>query len=605
MAETDPLPPFSPRATYQGIPCVSWQASRTVGLESDSYQVVVPANAVEGLQWKPTPGGLYAPAKGGGAPQSTAANEDGATAKPLSGEIAVRGDLVMSDGRGPGVTLEGLYVRDDGVETVDPGDDPDAVGPTVMTRIHLVDIRYWWARRGELWGTYNVLRPDGTYAPGTVVGDPTGGLGLTGGETSIRGETARPYSLAEILALIFDRLPGRPQLVKAPDLTKIAPLNLRWRGKLPKAELERLLSTYGLVLALTTKNEVILTDAAEAAPQRGKSGDARRLGGADLPLGAWWRDLRATHRHRPEAVRVVGPAVIREVRVSNLEHVGYKRGVVDREDEPEDPSIPVGQSVERDFDGQITPPVERGALVAAGEAAKSYGLTLADIAAMTTQSPRVRERFCRERGAGESAASEIHQWAFRLFRFPRAAMGFLPILQERATTYVPRGAEQTGERASVPPLVEADIFVESILTVNELRAAREQAAGGPGASGGAGGGGGATADPRNADTLGTDEQAPSELDADGLFDDVPDGANQFPDQGQFFRDAVTARERATARARAIDAATSGASPAGVAAAYFGVGGPGYTSSTSPPPPIPAGHAARPAGSFNPGAGGRR
>lgn len=427
-------------ATFQGISCHKARAERTPGLESDSYSVEAPAASLARLTWKTPGAGLLAAAQADGAGGS---GEPSGEELPVTvgGELSCRGDLVMRDGVGEPVAFSSLYVREDGIEAVDSGDNDD--GPA-LARIHLVDIRYFWGLRGELWGRYNVLLPDGSWDRSTLLGadaDPGGSF------TSLR-DPGRPRDLLAILRLVADKLPGRPTIGKAPaSVAGKTPTGLVWEGISPKRELERLLTLYGLTLNLTRRNEIVLTDATEERPQDAPSGVARQVGGANLPEGAWRRVRRQAFRYRPESVRIVGPRVVREARVE-LEHVGYAR----------------------DTETGI---VNERKVVPAAEAARSYGLTIAEIANIALLPQQLQKLWAATRGMRKNETAEIARWAFKMHRLPAAGRKLLPILPSRAKSYLPplgpdpqgaaaprASAQEDGPPKPIPPLVEADVFTE-------------------------------------------------------------------------------------------------------------------------------------------------
>ncbi|HVY60337.1 MAG TPA: hypothetical protein VHF22_01735 [Planctomycetota bacterium] len=205
--------------TYQGATCLRATASRSPGLDTDAYEVEMATSAFGALQFR-RPDNLYAEV--GFLSSVQGAGKLGQRLVPLQGTVEIRGDLVLDDRRGHSVTLESLYVRDDGIEVISEGDDEDG---DAVVKLHLVDIRYFWPRRGELWGSYNVRRPDGSYEPGTVPGgdvpapaNASGGTIGDGISTAVRddGEAAPAWSLRALVEKILPALPGSPKLARAP-----------------------------------------------------------------------------------------------------------------------------------------------------------------------------------------------------------------------------------------------------------------------------------------------------------------------------------------------------------------------------------------------------
>jgi len=439
-----------PTATYQGASVISWRGARTPGLESDSYEVVMPAVGFRSLGFDVPADVLYPDL--GRASGSVIVSGDSANARapvPLEGEVKIHGDLVVSDGVSAAMVFRDLYLRDDGVEVEESGDSENG---NCTVRMALVDIRYFWSRRGELWGTYNVRLPDGQWQPGTVKAAEAG-PNSTSSTTLRDAKDDQAYSLGEVFALIADALPGRPKIKQLPGAAaKTWPPDLVWRGTRPKEELERLCRAYGVTVSLTLDNELYFSDAAEPDPKplQATPGAARRLGDVTLAEGSWRRRLRRTFRHVPETVRVIGAPVVREVRVDHLDPVGYRRD-------------------------KDTHKIDRRRLVGWDEAAQSYGLLLSDLASYVLQPQHIRARYLLGRGVSdpEVAATEIDEWAFKMFRLPKHALGFLPILDARAETLI-YDAQRKDQQASssapddpvgdavrrLPPLVEADTFEE-------------------------------------------------------------------------------------------------------------------------------------------------
>lgn len=447
MSDAAPTP--VPRATYQGIPCRSWKAARTPGFESDSYEVEMATAGLASLKFQ-VPGalGLYAAAQDAGPTSSgTTATGNDSGAPAVGSQLYTRGDLVIADGAHE-IKIRALYVRDDGIEVVDTGDDENGPG---IVRVALVDIRYFWGRRGDLWGRYNIPIPgsNGEYEPESL----DGGEAVADGESGGRGV---PLTLERALQKIAARLPGRPPISGMPaEVKEKIPTGLVWEGATPRDELERLCALYGLTCTLTLDNKLKFTDASEARPDDGRSGAGRTIGGATLSEGCWRRTRRIAYRYRPECVRVVGPRVVREVRVDKWEPVGY----------PRDPE---------------TKRADLSKLVSWELAAQSYGLTLFDLSSVVLISEDQQAQWFRSKGLDVAACKEVAVWAFRLFRIPVKQKGFLPILSHRATKFVKTpdtsavGTDEetdalgTGGPDLTRPLVEVDTFLQERRRLSEL-----------------------------------------------------------------------------------------------------------------------------------------
>ena len=445
-------PTIDPRATYQGIPCLAWRAARTPGFESDSYEVEMATAGLAGLKFSPhAQDGLYSAAQGTGPTSSGKAapgNEGGVPA--IGDKLLTRGDLILKDGARE-IPLRAIYVRDDGVEVVDTGDNED--GPGVV-RLNLVDIRYFWGRRGEIWGRYNIPIPgkDGEYEASSL----DGGTAEAPGATTTSRSNGVPLTVKRALILLAARLPGRPPVASVPgSVAEKIPTSLIWEGHNPRDEMERLCALYGLTLGLTFDNRLVFSDSTEKRPAKGKAGAVRAIGDATLAEGAWRRTRRYAYRHRPEAVRVVGPRVVREVRVDGWSPVGHPRN-------------------------EETGRADTTRFVSWTEAAESYGLTLFDLSSVVLCPEDVRIRFLRSKGLDAVAHEEVMLWAFRMFQIPERQRGFLPILEYRAAKFVTEslGTDEEAENEAnalgtsgpdlAEPLVEADTFIAERMRVSEI-----------------------------------------------------------------------------------------------------------------------------------------
>lgn len=428
-----------PRYSYQGITVLRASIARTPGLEPDSGTVTMLAKHFAGLRFE-RPSNLYA------GPAGAARTGERTESAALEGSLQIRGDLVAFDGVRER-RWENLYVRDDGMHVTQHVDDE--TGESVV-EFSVVDVRYFWPTRGEVFGTYNVLRPDGSFDPDTI--QSGGGQGAQG-TTSLRGA---PWTLRELVEKLLHALPGSPAIAKAPErLRTITPANLTWNPAKPKDELERLLKTYKLTANLTLENELELTDESEPLPADARTGAPRELGGASLPEGRWKRLRRRAYRHRPQAVRVVGKPVVREVAIDRLEPVGF--GL-----------YPSGER-----EGEVN---ERK-LETWADAAGHYGLTLHQLAQFVLVPDAHKGAILEARGLGRDRVREIERWAFAMFAVPQVGRGLLPMLDERAETMLKAAArtaisKRPGEapqevpedpdepRRRTPPLVEAEIFEE-------------------------------------------------------------------------------------------------------------------------------------------------
>lgn len=433
-----------PHYTYQGVTLLNVKAQRMPGTSPDSCEIELPAADFGTLKWEKVVRlfgntGFLSSVQGGG--------KLGPTLVKLQGSSMIRGDLVLDDGRGHSVTFADMYVSDDGYEVVSDGDDEDG---DAIVKARLVDIRYFWSRRGELWGSFNVTNFDGFFDPAS--GRPDGSR----------------WSLREIIAKILEHLPGRPPIDKAPDLLKtISPPNVIWRGSNPREELDRLLKTYGLTFALTLGNRAVLTDESEPYPEDASAGARRTIGGATLPAGEWKRRRRHAFKFKPESVRIVGPAVVREVRIDRLQPVGFAL-------DPE------------------TLTVDERTYLPAHEAAQTWRFALmADLGKYVLRPDKDRGEILKKLGINPATGQALlDRWAFRMFRLPPDALPMLPILEERAESLQKRASAEEASKSStgtrsdlskgddaalkIPPLVEVALWEEVRISPKPLPPEPEQ-----------------------------------------------------------------------------------------------------------------------------------
>lgn len=426
-----------PYVTYQDATCLSARAARSVGSDTDQYEVVMTSTAFAGLSFD-RPGNLYDDIG-----QTSAVQGPGrvgsSKAIPLQGGIRIRGDLVMFDGVSKTVmTISNLYVRDDGIEEFT---DPDIEGGPTIIKLALVDIRYFWPKRGELYGTYNLTTLYGWYDEATVHTLAGGGDPANPTKTQVTA-----WSLRELIELILTKLPGRPRLeLYPPAIDLVFPPNIEWTGRqTPKEALDAFLAKYKLSFVLSLQGAARLYDYTEVDPPVGKESAKRNLNGATLPAGSWDRRLRKAFQHIPQAVRLLGPPVVREITVDGLDPIGFELG--------QDTHLPV-----LNFYATMK------------DAAASYGLSIDDLSRFVLIPDKDQAALIETLGGDpQKRVHEINRWAFRAFRIPSAYFGFLPILPERAAALMQEAkqalagstSDQTDPSRHYPPTAQAEIFIE-------------------------------------------------------------------------------------------------------------------------------------------------
>lgn len=238
MSNTRPI-----LATYQDIACLSAEASRTVGLSSDSYVVTLGWDAVA------SPDVAVRPPTDGPVLRALRSDDNEETLRPkrvkrvADAPLEMRGDLTLESYEGPGsfTRFQDLYVRDDGVRIVSR--TLSAVGGRAefVVQLELVDVRYFWSDRGAVLADLNLRDKTGDrWFPASVFG----------------GE---PGTLEEILVFLVQLLPGSLPVGRVPDWAKDRdqpPEDLSWRFDKPVDALAYLVKKFGLVPSLTPSNTV-------------------------------------------------------------------------------------------------------------------------------------------------------------------------------------------------------------------------------------------------------------------------------------------------------------------------------------------------------------
>lgn len=403
--------------SFAGLRLVNAEARRTPGVDPDFASVTMARATFEQINVQ-TDAALF------GSPLDMSADtgprEQEESPPPsvfdIRGDLRVRGDLII-ERDGKRVTLASMFVRDEGVEQIH--DDREGVD---MVRVSLADIRYFWRVRGELWGEHNLLGFDGRFQKHSVSNGPVPLWDL----------------LEDALLALPGRLPLRAPAAIEERLRKVTVNGVRWHGLQPVEVLSDLLRAHSLVLHLPLDSlSAVLADE-KAAPSSVSLDNtkARTLVGAagetvTVAPGTYALRARSSPTFRPSAVRALFGRVVREA-TSEL--------------------VPVGVNA---TNGRIEP---------LEDAARSWGLTLADLGRWVMLSPQEQETAFG--GKLASAVKEVSSWAFRLFQLPEREWNRLPLepvrvsglrLQQREQVADPRAPSERGNFAGSPTL-DAETF---------------------------------------------------------------------------------------------------------------------------------------------------
>ena len=135
-------PPISSgRAYYQGLSCLSADFSNTPGLTADSGSVTILIRNFSKVKFE-IKRPMFSPARPGD--DSARPGDDSPSRTPdttntgdsdyigvMEGNGLVfqqAGDLIFSDGLGGGVTIKGVYIREDGIEEIEQFEGEDIHG---------------------------------------------------------------------------------------------------------------------------------------------------------------------------------------------------------------------------------------------------------------------------------------------------------------------------------------------------------------------------------------------------------------------------------------------------------------------------------------------
>ncbi len=441
--EQDARRPHGVRISFQGLPCLRGHFHNIQGTRSGSGSVIVTTEDTRNLKLNGDP---WARLDAGSAHTVVPETRDGLPAS-LGAGIRIRGELEFKHGPHV-VTLPHLYVSDEGLADVYRSDELRDRG---LARIPLVDIRYLWSR-GDVHGDYNVTRKGILRRgfEGTVDRTDAAGFGLLPESVKPGGD---PYTLRDLIDLCLTRLPGQLSLVGPKDelaaAKKIIPLNVVWKAESALNALDNLLATWNFVFVYDAfghtaqvwrASEGAIRPNGESGVRVGSLTFAGAAGTTSIP-GDTIRERHRTTRYfyRPRVVRVVGKPVIREVRIDDLEPVGE----VDGEIVPLDEAL-ASLRTERPQPGAPDPP-------GTDEEATPGRMSRAD-AARWVLLPTKAQRAWRKYSLSDHEIKQLHKWAFKWFRLPEWAQGFLPMLPYRARAAVVGGNER--------PLVFADSFGE-------------------------------------------------------------------------------------------------------------------------------------------------
>ena len=401
-------------ATYQGIVCLSADAQRTPGIETDAYSVVIGWDGDAGDPTVSPPTGDLFPELGRRG--QVVADLVG---KRLASELLPFGDLVMADPNVPGraglTVLQDLYIRDDGLRYLSM-DERQSLGirgaqaPEHVLQLDLVDIRYFLLGRGCLHGDFNVIdRGRGTF--------------YTQSE-----DKGQPYTLRNFILALLALLPGRLPLARWPTFSEGVPIeDVVARFDAPGQRLADAIERYGLVPGLTAENAFTLDEV----------GDGREGHGAenqeDFPedLVRSFVPLNGVS-YVADHIIVGGPPSQHTIRVPDLE--------------------PVGVSI----DGETILPMD--------DALETYGLKRTDVEIITLYPSSWALAFLTvQKGLSIRAAQQVMSFAGMMFRIPNVDSSSSHVVPMLDRVEVDEG---TGER--LPILVEAR-------SVDDVAVGRKQA----------------------------------------------------------------------------------------------------------------------------------
>lgn len=378
---------------YQGYPCSpDYQFELTADLEPSRGYVRIPRELLGELVVRPGLVGvdcLSPPSPGGPGLLSVGALE---VTERIDGKVVAR------------TVFERVFVDETSMQ-----EDMLTENDSSLVTVYLASQELLWEQRGTLAAWCNVLKEGYGYRPqrrGTRTDDEEG-LEEIDVAAFIVGslDVHEPYTAERVLLRwILPALPGQPALARPPEsapLGKMRPYGLVWpAGTRPKRALGELMRQLDLVYCPRPDGTVAFYLQGQGAP--------RLEDGRPLPF-ALATSLRSySHRYVAPIVQVLGPPIIEEVLVSELEPVGELGGLI--------------------------VPLE--------EALKAHGLALSDAARIVLDPEGDRWK-----GLSPESEAEVRRWAWKWFRLPggpREVADLLPMLQVPSGTRI-AGGEQVLE----------------------------------------------------------------------------------------------------------------------------------------------------------------
>lgn len=420
------------KATWAGIPCISFRYTNQPGFEPGYAEVVVSSSHVLRLARQQT-----RVIKGASFDVTSASGEY------ISGYLEIE---VIDGPWRDYIHIGPLVVAPNGAEVIK--NDIEAGQDTPM-RLVLMDARGFWHDRGTAIRAFNVEE---------------NASGVLDVDTLVKSyDKTYPWTLGRIIETVVPLLPGEPVFMQGndkwvPELSDVKPRNVIFDGDNLASMLQDLLDRYGLelhfncvwgspgkrpVVFVTYKDPARLSKA-DRLPESLTIDNTNDIPSPPLfnhpviSANTYRVSRRVYPNNTPDLMIVVGDEITYEMRVPNL--------------------IPVG--VHKD--------TKR--IVSLEDAAKSYGATMEELGRFVLMTPKDAEV------AFEWAAAygdEIRKWAFKWFSLPDWAWRLLPMEPLRVGGYNEFRRSQglqlldPDERDAWGPTVEAARFSVARLELDE------------------------------------------------------------------------------------------------------------------------------------------
>jgi hypothetical protein len=312
--------------TYQGLPCVQAMYRRSEGLDPEGGSVLISTQHINGnlkievpeVPWTAVNGAEFDHGADmrtwlGFKPRVTRTADRPPSPEAKGGQLKLFGDLVMKTFELSGKLVDeirywAVYV-DRGIEPVTEDLANALEHPEGLWRVPLTDIRRYYRgpyAAGAFYGRINCRKKNGLWDSETIGGGPASG-----------GSRPQPYSLSQVLEMLFAQLPGTPAIDSGSDLydgNDDDPSGIEGKGEPVAEHIQKLLDRTGYKAQM-------LPDGNYAVSRKWGNRVAKRTimsavkKSVDVDEDVHNERVTSTPTNRPSAMVGVGPRRIQRITV--------------------------------------------------------------------------------------------------------------------------------------------------------------------------------------------------------------------------------------------------------------------------------------------------